>query len=585
MPRKKSSEGNESYEMVVASSDDATAMLRLDLLRNYKLRYLPNDLLAGLVIFMVTIPAALAYSQMAGLKPINGLYGSLLAMAIYGLFGTSRQLIIDCEATVAILVASSLASFAAGADPARYLALAMMLAIMVGVIQVVGGIARVGFISDFIPKSVVIGFLNGMALIIILSQVGRISGIELKQEGFFLQIWELGTKIFTYHPLTLYMGTACILGLYLFRLIPKLPEAVLVVGLAAVAVIWLGLENQGIKTVGSVPAGLPHPTLPQVKFSDILDLLPFSVGLALVSYIDCAVTVRAFAMKGGYRIAPNQELIALGLANVGAGFCQGFAIGGSQSRTVVNDQYGGRTQFAGFSAAILLALFLLYFTDILKNLPIVALSAIIVVAGIRLFSLKEVVTAWRTRPASAYFSIATTAAVLIAGLMIGILVAVVFAIILVLHRLARPHETITRPPVVPGLMIYRFGGPLYFFNAAHFANRVQELIDSARPQVTFFLVNAEAIADMDVNAVEMLDALHNDLKSRGIILGICNAKGHFRKVLQGSRLHTRAGFDLYNSVADVMDELKKERSEKDKKSEDEIPTEKDNKSEDEVPSS
>jgi SulP family sulfate permease len=419
---------------------------------------------------------------------------------------------------------------------------------------------------------VVIGFLNGMALIIILSQVGRISGIELKQEDFFLRLWELGTKIHTYHPLTLYMGLACLLGLFLLRFIPKLPEAVLVVALAAVAVFWWNLESQGIKTVGSVPAGLPWPVLPKVSFEDILNMLPYSIGLALVSYVDTAVTARAFAIKGRYRIAPNQELIALGLSNVGAGFCRGFALGGSQSRTVVNDQYGGRTQFAGFFAAILLTSFLLYFTEILKNLPIVALSAIIVVAGIRLFSLREIITAWRTRPASAYFSIATTAAVLIAGLMIGILVAVVFAIILVLHRLARPHETITRPPVIPGLMIYRFGGPLYFFNAAYFANRVQELIDSARPQATFFLVNAEAIVDMDVNAVEMLDQLHSDLKSRGIILGICNAKGHFRKVLQGSRLHTRTGFDLYNSVADVMNELRKEQPQEDKKSEDEVPS-------------
>ncbi|MCK9375529.1 MAG: SulP family inorganic anion transporter [Syntrophobacterales bacterium] len=555
--------------MVVSSPDGATAMLRLDLLRNYKMNYLPGDVLAGLLIFMVTIPAALAYSQMAGLNVINGLYGSLLALAIYGLFGTSRQLIIGSEATVAILVATSLATFAAGADPARYLALVMMQAIMVGIIQVVGGLARVGFVSDFIPKSVVIGFLNGMALIIILSQVSGISGIDLKQEDFFLRLWELGAKIHTYHPLTLYMGLACLLGLVLLRFIPKLPEAVFVMVLAAGAVIWWDLGSLGIKTVGAVPAGLPWPALPKVSFEDILNMLPFSVGLALVSYVDTAITARAFATKGRYRIAPNQELIALGLANVGAGLCQGFALGGSQSRTVVNDQYGGRTQFAGFFAAILLALFLLYSTDLLKQLPIVALSAIIVVAGFKLFSLREVITAWRTRPASAYFSLATTAAVLIAGLMIGILVAVVFAIILVLHRLARPHETITRPPVVPGLMIYRFGAPIYFFNAAYFARRVRELIDSARPQVTFFLINAEAIADMDVNASEMLDELHNDLKSRGIVLGICNAKGHFRTVFKSTRFHTRAGFNLYPSIGEVLNELKKEKSKEDREPEDE----------------
>lgn len=571
MTRKRKRGGTEKFETVAATPDGATAMLRLDLLRSYKLHYLPGDLLAGLLIFMVTIPAALAYSQMAGLNVINGLYGSLLGLAIYGLFGTSRQLIIGSEATVAILVATSLATFASGADPARYLALVMIQAIMVGIIQVVGGVARVGFVSDFIPKSVVIGFLNGMALIIILSQAGRISGIELKQEDFFLRLWELGAKIHSYHPLTLYMGIVCLLALVLLRFIPKLPEAVFVMVLATVAVIFWNLENQGIKTVGSIPAGLPWPALPKVNFSDILNMLPFSVGLALVSYVDTAVTARAFAMKGRYRVAPNQELIALGLANVGAGFCQGFALGGSQSRTVVNDQYGGRTQFAGFLAAILLALFLLYFTDILKNLPIAALSAIIVVAGFRLFSLREVINEWRTRPASAYFSLATTAAVLIAGLMIGILVAVVLAIVLVLHRLARPHETITRPPVVPGLMIYRFGGPLYFFNAAFFANRVLELINSARPQVTFFLINAEAIVDMDVNAAEMMDELHNDLKSRGIILGICNAKGHFRKVFQSTRLHTRAGFNLYQSVGDVLNELRKGQPKEDKKSKDEIP--------------
>jgi len=274
MVQKKRNAGTENYEMVVESPDGATAMLRLDLLRNYKLHYLPNDLLSGLIIFVVTIPAALAYSQMAGLNVINGLYGSLLALTIYGLFGTSRQLIIGSEATVAILVASSLASFAAGADPPRYLALVMMLAIMVGVIQTIAGVARVGFISDFIPKSVVLGFLNGMALIIILSQVGKMSGIELQQEDFFLRIWELGAKINTFHPITLYMGVACLLGLVLFRLIPKFPEAVLVVVLAAVAVIWMDLESKGIKTVGSVPAGLPRPLLPNVRFEDFLNMLP-----------------------------------------------------------------------------------------------------------------------------------------------------------------------------------------------------------------------------------------------------------------------------------------------------------------------
>jgi SulP family sulfate permease len=549
--REKQGEGVEPYP--------ATAILKLDLLRRYRLAWLPRDLLAGLVIFAVTVPAALAYGQLAGLRPVNGLYASLLAMGIYAFFGTSRQLIIDAEAAVAILVASSLTALAADGDPARFAALAMMEAIIVGGLQVAAGVCRLGFVSDFIPKSVVIGFLNGMALIIIMAQAGKIFGIKLVQTDFFPRVWEFYTQIHAPHHLTMIVGVGCLLGLFVLRFLPMIPEAILVIVLATAAAVWWHLGEQGISLVGLVPAGLPRPELPRISLSDILNLFPIALGVALVSYVDTTITGRAFAAKGRYRLDPDQELIALGLANAGCGLCQGFTVGSSHSRTAINDMYGGRSQLAGLIAAGLLALFLLRFTYVLQNVPQVTLAAIIVMAGIRLFSVKEVMHAWRTRPASAYYSLATTAAVLIAGLMIGVLVAVVFAIILVLHRLARPHEIITRPPVSPGLLIYRFGGPLFFFNAPHFANRVRELIDSARPQVTFFLINAEAIVDMDINAVEMLEELFNELRSRGIVLGICEAKGHFRKVLTNTRLHGRDGFNLYCTLAEVMRKLRQER--------------------------
>jgi SulP family sulfate permease len=539
-------------------AESSVAILRLELLRTYKLAWFPGDLLAGLVIFAVTIPAALAYGRLAGLQPVNGLYASLLAMGVYAFFGTSRQLIIDAEAAVAILVASSLNALAAQGDPARFAALAMMEAIMVGGIQVMAGVFRIGFISDFIPKSVVLGFLNGMALIIILAQAGTICGIKLVQTDFFPRLWEFYTHIHASHHPTLVMGGACLLGLFALRFLPKVPEAVLVMVLATGAVLWWNLGEQGIRLVGSVPAGLPHPGLPRVSFSDILNLFPIALGVALVSYVDTTITGRAFAVKGGYQLDPNQELIALGLANAGCGLCQGFTVGSSHSRTAINDMYRGRSQLAGLIAAVLLGLFLLRFTYLLENVPEVALAAIIVMAGVSLFNFKEVSRTWRTRPASAYYSLATTAAVLVAGLMIGILVAVVLAIILVLHRLARPHEITTRPPIVPGLLIYRFAGPLFFFNAAYFANRVRELISSARPQVTFLLINAEAIVDMDINAVEMLEELYNDLRSRGITLGICEAKGHFRKVLNSAGFNNREGFVHYCTMAEAMGKLRQE---------------------------
>ncbi len=553
-----------NLEEAPVANEAPQAIIRLDLLKGYQPAWLLNDMIAGVLIFVVSIPASIAYALLAGVPPIFGFYSSLLSMGIYALLGTSRHMIPDLEATMAIMAASSLAVFGAGGDPARYLALATMLAILAGTILIIGGIFRVGFISDFIPKSVVIGFINGMALIILLSQLGEITGVKLTQSDFFLRVWELYTKINLVHYLTLYIGLSCLTGLLLLRLFPKFPGALLVAFLATVAVIWWNLGEQGIEQVGLLPVGLPRTVMPRVEFNDILSLLPFSAGIALVSYVDTITTGRAFALKSGQQIDPDQEMIALGLANLGSGLHQGLAIGCSQSRTVVNIMYGGRTQLAGLFAAGFVALFLLYSTEILKSIPVVSLTAIIIMAAIRLFNIREVVREWRARPASAYISIFTTAAVLFTGLMTGILVAVALAIILVLHRLVRPHEIISRPPVLPGLLIYRFGGPLFFFNASYFANRIQELVDSARPQVTFFLINAEAIVDMDESAIEILEELHNDLKSRGIILGICGVKGHFRRVLTSTHLTSRVGFNLYPDIAAVFKELDKKRADESK---------------------
>ena len=297
--------------------ESTTAILRLDLLRTYKIAWLPGDLLAGLIIFAVTIPAALAYGQLAGLHAVNGLYASLLAMGVYAFFGTSRQLVLDAEAAVAILVASSVAVVAAGDDPARFAALAALEAIIVGIMLAVGGVLRVGFISDFIPKSVVIGFLNGMALIIIMAQADKICGLALIQSDFFPRVWEFYSKIHGAHQLTLTIGGACLLGLFVFYFVPIIPEAVVVVALATVAVIKWNLGASGVSLVGLVPGGLPHLELPPVSFYDVLDLLPIATGVALVSYVDTTITARAFALRGGYRVDHNQEMIALGLANIG----------------------------------------------------------------------------------------------------------------------------------------------------------------------------------------------------------------------------------------------------------------------------
>lgn len=544
------------------STEGSTAILRLDLLRRYKMSWLPGDLISGVIIFAVTIPCAVAYSSLAGLQPINGLYASLLAMLIFPLLGTARQVVVDAEDTVAILVGSTLAIVAAGAPPERYLALATMQAILAGSILVIAGLFRAGFIAEFIPKTIITGFLNGMALIMLVSQLGKMTGVQLEHTDFFPRLWEFYTKIGQVNQLILIVGLACLAALLLIRYqFPKIPEAIVVVVLATAAALYWNLGDRGIELVGIVPAGLPKPTIPNIEFYDILDLLPFSAGIALIAYFDVMSTGRAFAMQNRYEIDPNQDMLALGVANLGSGFFQGFGCGCSQSRSAINLLYGGKSQFSSLVAAGCLGLFLLHYTHVLKNVPVASLTAIICMAALSIFNPRAVFQAFRTRPASAYLSIVTTLAVLIAGLMTGILVAVALAIILVLHRLTRPHEIVSRPPILPGLLIYRFGAPIFFFNAAHFASRVQDLILTARPQVTYFLINAEAIVEMDVNAAEMLEELYDDLKSRGIVLAISNAKGHFRKVLLNTGLPDREGFNLYPTLGEVFQELTKKQLE------------------------
>lgn len=356
-------------------------------------------------------------------------------------------------------------------------------------------------------------------------------------------------------------GGACLLGMLILRpLLRRIPEAVVMVVLATVAALHWDLGAQGVHLVGKVPAGLPHPVLPNMGLQDIFTMFPVALGVALVSYLDTTITGRSFATRGGYHLDPNQELIALGLTNIGCGFFQGFAIGSSHSRTAINEMSGGRSQLAGLLAAILLGVFLLYGTSIVNNVPVVALSAIIILAGINLLRPRELLAILRTRAASGYISMITTLSVLFAGLMIGVLVSVALAIALVLHRLARPHQTITMTPKLPGLLIYRFAGPRYFFNAAYFAHRVQTVIESASNPVTTFLINAEAIVDIDFDAIETLIELDSTLKRQGIFTGICEVKGHFKKLLMDTRLPRRANFVIYPSIAEAVKELSKGQS-------------------------
>jgi high affinity sulfate transporter 1 len=531
----------------------------LNLIRNYQRGWLLGDLTAGLVICAVTIPSALAYGEMAGLHRINGLYASLVAMLVYGLLGSSRRLIVGAEAAVAILVASSLSTIVpAGAGQLeRYTALALLQAMMVGGILLTAGFARIGFVADFFPESVIVGFINGIGLIIIFSQLGSLFGIELKQADFFPRLVEFIAHLNHANVLTFGLGILCLASLlFSHRLFPKLPEPVFMVIIVTVLASFFGLNSLGIKEIGHITAGLPQIGLPHVNLADAAMVLPTSVGVAFISYADVILTGRAFTEKGAYKIDPHQELLALGFANLANGLGQGFTVGASHSRTAVNDMYNGHTQLAGLLGAVLLGLFLFFLTGLLTKVPVVALSAIVVAAGIKLLRPEELLQILRRHRASGYIALVTSLAVLLLGIMTGILISVGIAIIMILRQLSRPHDTFKRHPDLPGLMIYRFGAPLLFFNATYFATRILDAVEDAAPPVTFLLVNAEAMVEIDWQAIDVLRKMHYSLKRKGINMGFCEAKGFARRALKTSRIATRTGFTLYRSVASAAHHLK-----------------------------
>jgi MFS superfamily sulfate permease-like transporter len=329
----------------------------------------------------------MAFGDLAGVTPVAGLYVALGAMVMYALFGTSKQVITGPEATTAILTAAAVAPLAGG-DPVRYAALAAMTALLVGVIALLARVAKLGFITDFLSKPILVGYIFGATLIVIGSQLGKMFGIKLESDQLFRQVTELISRIDETHLLTFAIGIVCVAALFIMRRISKkLPGPLVIVVIAITLSAVLGWQAKGVAVVGAVPAGLPRLTIPAVSFQDILALLPAAIALMILIYADEILTARVFAAKHGQKIDSNQEFVAIGTANIGAGFLTGFPAALSASRTAVNDQMGGKSQWVSLFAAALTIIFLLFLTPLLAPLPTVALGAIIIVASIGLIDI------------------------------------------------------------------------------------------------------------------------------------------------------------------------------------------------------
>lgn len=536
----------------------ARAMPGLELARGYPRRWLKADVLSALTIGAMLIPQGLAYAQIVGVRPAAGLYAGIAGMLGYALFGPSRHLIVGPEAGASILTASALGAVASGADPARQASLAALLALMVGVLSLLGGLLKTGALADFLSKPILVGYINGAALIIIGSQLARLFGLERKANEFAGQVYEVGVNLPRAHVPTVLLGLGAIAVLVLLkRFLPKAPGPLILVVLTAAAGELFQLEHGGMKVVGTLSAAPPSFGLPSVGFGDVRALLPAAFSLTLVNYASSVLSGRVYADRFRYHLDSNQEFLGQAAANLANAFTHGFPVTGSDSRTAVNVSMGGRSQLVGVLASAVVLVFALFLTPLLRNLPLVTLGAIVVVAAVYLLDVRSVVELWRVRPVEAVLAMVTTVGVLVLGILQGILVAVALALGDLIRRAARPHDAVlgTKPGMlgyhditryagaetIPGLIIYRFDAPLFFANARHLCEEARALIAGSPVAVRCFLLDASAVFDLDVTAAEGLEKLRREFEEEGVVLAIAEARAPLRRLLRRSGLAERMG--------------------------------------------
>ncbi|MDV6626955.1 SulP family inorganic anion transporter [Pseudomonas aeruginosa] len=523
----------------------------LDSLLHYRRAWFRPDVQAGLSVAAIQIPTAIAYAQIAGFPPQVGLYACILLMLIYALIGSSRQLMVGPDAATAAMVAAAITPLAAG-DPQRLVDLSMIVAIMVGLFSIVAGLARAGFIASFLSRPILVGYLNGIGLSLLVGQLGKLFGYEAATSGFVAGILALLENLLHIHWPTLILGSLSLLLMVLLpRRFPQLPGALCGVLLASLAAALLGLDRYGVELLGEVPAGLPQLSWPQTSLEELKSLLRDATGITVVSFCSAMLTARSFAARHGYSINPNHEFVALGLANIGAGVSQGFAISGADSRTAVNDMVGGKTQLVGVVAALVIAATLLLLNKPLGWVPMPALGAVLLLAGWGLIDVQALKGFWKLSRFEFSLCLLTTVGVLSVGVLPGIFVAVSIAVLRLLYYTYRPSDAVLgwmhgidgqvelakypQATTLPGLVIYRFDAPLLFFNADYFKQRVLAVVDgSERPNAV--LLNAEAMTNLDISGLATLHEVQQILKAQGVHLSLARVTGQTLDLLQRSSM-------------------------------------------------
>ncbi len=517
----------------------------------YRREWLVKDVVAGVVLTTLLVPQGMAYAELAGLPAITGLYTSVLCLLAYAVFGPSRILVLGPDSSLGPMIAATiLPLIVAGGDSARAVALASMLALMVGAITLLAGVAKLGFIADLISKPTMIGYMNGLALTILIGQLPKLFGFKTDADGLIAEIGDFVQGVADGKAVAAAVavgGTGIVLILVLQRWLPKVPAVLVMVLLAIAATSLFDLDRHGVGLVGELPRGFPPLTWPDIRWDDLGPLFVGALGIALVSLADTISNASAFATRTGQEIRGNEEMVAIGTANVAAGLFQGFPVSTSGSRTAVAERAGARSQLTGVVGAGLIVLMLVLLPGLFRNLPQPALAAVVITASVSLADLPGTVRLWRQRRTEFLLAIAAFLGVALLGVLPGIAVAVGLSILNVFRRAWWPYNTVLgRVPGLegyhdvrsypqaehlPGLVIHRFDGPLFFANAKAFRNEVTRLA-LGEPRPVWVLIAAEPVTDVDTTAADELEELDESLNERGISLVFAELKDPVRRKIE-----------------------------------------------------
>ena len=543
--------------------------------RTYDRSWLRADVTAGIVLAAILVPQGMAYAELAGLPAVTGLYTTIACLLAYAVFGPSRVLVLGPDSSISPLILAAIVPLLAGGDAGTAIALAGMLAVLVGLVEIGLGLGKLGFVADLLSKEVQVGYMNGLAITIVVSQLPKLFGFSTDADGFLDEVKLFFEGIDQTDVTTLLVGLGVLaILLILPRLTTRLPAILVAVVGATAVTAALGLAEEGVKTVGALPQGFPAPSVPWTKVSDVAPLLIAAVGITLVSLADTIATATSFAARRGDEVQPNQEMIGIGTANVAAGLFQGFSISTSGSRTAVAEQSGAKSQVTNLVGAGLVLLLLLFLSSLLADLPQTALAAVVIVAAFSLTDLKALADAWRVRRSAVVISLVASGGVIFLGVLQGIVVAVVLAILLFFQRNWWPHGAVLGTAAgmpgwhdikayphseeLPGIVIYRWEAPLFFANAGIFRQSVRQLVRERKPD--WVILQCEAITDVDMTAAEMLEQLDNELNAVGVHVAFAELRDRLQDlILRYGLFETLDRDHFYPTLETAVDAVQREQ--------------------------